>query len=77
MINKDLEMGRLSWIMPNLVIRDKTDTAGLWQNLKLLYIEGYNQESEKATYKLENKFAKYISRIYEELLQFKTKKQVG
>ena len=21
MINKDLEMGRLSWIMPNLVIR--------------------------------------------------------
>ena len=62
----------ISW-----AIKDKTDTAGLWQNLKLLYIEGYNQESEKATYKLENKFAKYISRIYEELLQFKTKKQVG
>ena len=55
-------------------IKEKTDTSGLWQNLKLLCIKGYNQESEKATYKLENKFAKHISGIYEELLQFKNKK---
>ena len=62
----------ISW-----AIKVKTDTFELWQNLKLLCIKGYNQASEKATYKLENKFAKHISRIYEEFLQFKNKKQVG
>ena len=62
----------ISW-----AIKVKRDTFELWQNLKLLCIKGYNQASEKATYKLENKFAKHISRIYEEFLQFKNKKQVG
>ena len=42
-------------------IKEKTDTFGLWQNLKLLCIKGHDKQSKKATNRMEgNIFKSYI-----------------
>ena len=60
--------------------KKKKKEIGFYQNLKLLCIKEYYQESEKTTYRMEENICKpdkgLMSRIYKELLQLKNKNNV-
>ena len=56
-------------------MKEKNTQIRLRQNLKLLYIKGCYQQSEKAVQRMGEIFANHISNnIYKELLQLNNKK---